>query len=192
MALVINTDRFHRAAQSLREGVEQEVAAMLNEEAPGMVDVVQNATPPAHDGLSLSDGIQHGQSLVAADVHRVVIPVAVSRAEMGVRDAMSRYRINGRVPAQIAKRILVARADMESYIAEKKTHVGNLARGWFARVKSSGGRITLLLGNAVPYAANVTGLQAHANEALRSQLHRLQDRAVTAVAKAAKNAGFKS
>ena len=101
---------------------------------------------------------------------------------------------HGQMPVHAgrAKRILVARADMESYIAEKKTHVGNLARGWFARVKSSGGRITLLLGNAVPYAANVTGLQAHANEALRSQLHRLQDRAVTAVAKAAKNAGFKS
>lgn len=192
MSLNVDTSRFRRAAASLLAGVEQQVESMLHEEQEPMIEAVGNATPPAHDAISLSEGIQHGRTLVEADVHRVVIPVAATRAVMTVRDAMSRYRVKGRVPSRLAKRIPVARADMQAYIAEKKDRVGNLARGWFARVRTSGGRISFVMGNAVAYASNVVGLRLRANAVLHGEWPRLQDRVQTAVAAAARAAGFKS
>ena len=213
--LTLNTDAFNAAVSRLMAGSKRDAVVVLKEQARGILRNVIAVTPPGKWGRSSSEARQKGQACVVADVLKVAVPVAPSKAEeQDVAALIKRYRRNGRVRKGANPRITVPRDKLNDYLKRKKALVGFLASGWneaaarlgvkpaawiwknegpgAIRIDINATGIRIIATNEVRYASSISQLRSRLQWAVNQQQRTIERRLKRFQEDQAKKAGFKA
>lgn len=170
------------------------------------------ATPPGSRSIQGASALARGRSAIARDVLRVALPISSPTPPVEtVAAVMRRYRRNGRTQ-RLSRRIVVSRADFESYLAKMAPMVGYTAGGFEAAARALGkslpgwiedrngpGSVSIRTGtdlvevefrNEVPWFSSLSGMPAMMRAASDAQREPLASALVEVLRRAASRAGF--
>jgi hypothetical protein len=203
---------FSAAGERLASGVLEGTRAAVIDVAGDAAVAMALATPPGSRGVQGESALARGRSAIARDVLRVAVPISSPKPPVEtVATVMRRYRRNGRTP-RLSRRIVVSRADFESYLARTAPMVGYTAGGFEAAahalgkslpgwiedrngpgsvsIRTGGDLVEVEFSNDVPWFSSLTGMPAMMRSATEAQREPLETALVEVLRRSAAASGF--
>lgn len=200
--LILNFHKFDAGRDKLLSGLVQSSESVLRDEVGETALEMALETPPF--------SLDRGKGAVTANVLRVAKPVSRIQGAEPVEQVVKRHWRNGRT-VRAGRRVLVSRADFESYLAKTFPKVGYTAGGfeaaaslggetlpdWIAdrngpgsvEIRVSSSRVEIAFRNEVPWFGNL-GVNDRMEQILKGREAALANRLRSMMAKEANAAGF--
>ncbi len=206
--LSVSTADFERRGARFVAGLLRGGESLLREVMGAAAVEAASVTPPGSASVQGAGALERGKQAVTSNELSVGAPVRGAKSASSTAAVVRSHRSGGRTRRR-ARRIVVSRADFESYLADKHRAVGYTAGGWSAgadllgaglpgwmedvsgpgsvSIQSSGDLVEVRVTNEVPWISELSGMaerlatvMTHAEEGLTARLSEMLDQQANA------------